>query len=1057
MQSYLLIIIFAKMRILSLGFLLFLFFSMTAQPLAEWQNPDIVQVNRQEPHATLFPYENLEFALQNEKSLSENFLDLNGQWKFNWVRKPSDRPVDFFREDYDVSHWDDIHVPSNWELKGYGIPIYVNIPYEWTSDPNPPEVPVDYNPVGSYKRNFTVPSEWMDRQVFIHFGAVKSAFYIWVNGEKVGYSQGSKTPAEFDLTPYIREGLNTLAVEVYRWSDGSWLECQDFWRLSGIERDVYLYSTPKTHIFDYFAMATLFNDYSDGLINLEAVIKDYSGKSARYDLTMRVLSDGEVVAEENERIKVGKNNEAIVSFNREIPGVDKWSAEIPNLYTLVLELKNSKGESLEYISSKMGFRTSEIRHGQLLVNGVPITLKGVNRHEHDEYEGHVISKESMLLDVKLMKENNINTVRTSHYPNDPYWYELCDKYGLYVIDEANIESHGMGYDPDKTLGNNPIFTKSHLDRTIRMVERDKNHPSVIIWSLGNEAGDGVCFDATYDWIKSRDVSRPVQYERAEAGRNTDIFCPMYYRIPDMLNYVKEIQEKPLIQCEYAHAMGNSTGNFIDYWEAIESHDQLQGGYIWDWVDQGIAKYTEEGVKYWAYGGDFGPEDVPSDGTFCLNGLVFPDRTPHPGLIEVKKVYQYISFEPVDFSFDEIKVSNKYDFRNLENFAIYWELESEGEVLQQGTLMNPKLNAGESKVLSLGIEPFKTKSSQEYFLNLTAFQLISDDLIESGHIFAWDQFPVPVPARVSSKIYDDGSKVVYQTDEALKIDAANITFSFSKDTGFLFSIVKGDVEYLAEPLGINFWRAPVENDWGNNMPERQAVWRNAGKNAELRSIDHEQNKSGYYQVNAEYWLTDIESYYSVIYEISGNGEIRVTTHMKPAGKSCPELPRFGMTLALPGSFENIEWYGRGPHENYQDRKTSAIVGLYNSTVEDQYVPYIAPEENGYKTDTRWLTLTNQKGNAIMFKGNPQLCFSALHFTNEDLTREQRDGMHTIDLIPGEEVYLNIDLAQMGVGGDNSWGAKPLAKYSLPFGDYTHSFIIKILEPGKDPWQSYKVEF
>ncbi|MGC9344492.1 MAG: glycoside hydrolase family 2 TIM barrel-domain containing protein, partial [Bacteroidales bacterium] len=734
-----------------------------------------------------------------------------------------------------------------------------------------------------------------------------------------------------------------------------------------------------------------------------------------------------------------------------------WSAEIPNLYSLVLELKNKKSESIEFISSKIGFRTSEIKNGQLLVNGVPITIKGVNRHEHDEYEGHVVSKESMLLDIKLMKQNNINTVRTSHYPNDPYWYELCDKYGLYVIDEANIESHGMGYDPDKTLGNNPVFKKSHLDRTIRMVERDKNHPSIIVWSLGNEAGDGVCFDATYDWIKLRDKTRPVQYERATSGRNTDIFCPMYMRVPGMLNYVNEIQEKPLIQCEYAHAMGNSTGNFIDYWEAIEIHDQLQGGCIWDWVDQGIAKYTEDGVKYWAYGGDFGPEDVPSDGTFCLNGLVFPDRTPHPGLMEVKRVYQYINFEPVNFSFDEIKVTNNYDFRNLENFAIYWELESEGEVLQQGTLMNPDLSAGESKIFSLDMQPFRPESSQEYFLNLTAFQLSKGDLIESGHIFAWDQFPIPIPFQEESKTLDEGSKVVYQDDEELKIDAGDITFSFSKENGYLVSIKKGDAEYLAEHLAINFWRAPVENDWGNNMPERLGVWRTAGRNAELKSINHEQNKDEYYQVDVDYWLPGVESHYYINYEISGSGEIRVNTYLEPAGKSAPELPRFGMTLAVPGDYELLEWFGRGPHENYQDRKTSAIVGLYNSTVEEQYVPYIAPEENGYKTDTRWLTLKNRQGGGIMLKGNPVIDFSALHFTNEDLTREQRDGMHTVDLKPRNDVYLNVDFAQMGLGGDNSWGAKPLAKYSLPFGPYGYSFVIKILDPGQDSWDVYKNEF
>lgn len=1039
-------------------FLLILFpVIMNAQDLPEWQDPQIVEVNRTEPHTTLFPYESRDLALKNERKESDYFINLNGLWKFNWVRKPTDRPADFYKEDFDVNNWDEIKVPANWEMQGYGVPVYVNIAYEWTQNPDPPSVPVDYNPVGSYRRTFNIKEEWMERQIFIHFGAVKSAFYIWVNGEKVGYSQGSKTPAEFDITKYVRKGENVLAVEVYRWSDGSWLECQDFWRISGIERDVYLYSTPRVHIFDFFAKSTLTNFYRDGNLDLDVTLKNYSDENSRCELKMSLLKEGKVVLEENQTVRIKKNSEDNISLYSEIPGVKQWSAEIPELYTLVLELTERKGQDLEVISTKIGFRTSEIKHGQFLVNGVPVTIKGVNRHEHDEFEGHVVSRKSMLKDISLMKQNNINTVRTSHYPNDPYWYELCDKYGLYVIDEANIESHGIGYNPEKTLGNNPVFKKSHLDRTERMVERDKNHASVIIWSLGNEAGDGVCFDATYDWIKSRDDSRPVQYERAEGGRNTDIFCPMYWRIPDILKYVIEVKEKPLIQCEYAHAMGNSTGNFKDYWNVIEANDQLQGGCIWDWVDQGIAKYTEEGKKYWAYGGDFGPEDVPSDGTFCINGLVFPDRTPHPGLNEVKKVYQFISFEPVNFSFDEIKITNKYDFRTLNNFAIYWELETEGEILQQGTLMNPALNAGESKIYTLGIEPFKPEPGNEYFLNLTAFQLNGDELIPSGHIFAWDQFKVPVPGKISDKKTDPGSKVVFEKREDLNIEAAGVIFSFSKEDGFLRSVMKDSVEYLTKSLQINFWRAPVENDWGSKMPERLGVWRYAGRNAVLRSLEHEQNKAGYYAVYVKYWLPDIESYYYIRYEINGDGAMRVNCQLEPGENPVPELPRFGITLAIPGDYKSLQWYGRGPHENYQDRKESAIVGLYNSSVEDQYVSYIAPEENGYKTDTRWITLRDPSGTGVMFAGNSLISFSALHFTNEDLTREKRDGMHTIDLVPGEDVYLNLDLAQMGVGGDNSWGARPHAKYSLPFGDYEYGFTIKIMDPGEDPWNAYHTEF
>ncbi len=520
-----------------------------------------------------------------------------------------------------------------------------------------------------------------------HFGAVKSAFYIWINGRKVGYSQGSKTPAEFNITSYLQKGKNVLAVEVYNWSDGSWLECQDFWRLSGIEREVYLEARPKAHIRDYFCKAGLNQQYTDGVLEIDVEISLPDGVDAPALAVMATLMNpaGEeqaawqVSASLSAGSREGSDEPGVARVNiRDIvDGVKKWSAETPELYTLVLELKDREGNSLEYLSSKVGFRTSEIKYGRLLINGEAVKLKGVNRHEHDENEGHVLSEEMMLEDIRLMKQFNINAVRTCHYPNDPRWYELCDEHGLYVIDEANIESHGMGYDPDRTLGNDPLFMKSHLDRTIRMVERDKNHPSVIIWSLGNEAGNGVCFYATYDWIKQRDMSRPVQYERAEHDRNTDIFCPMYARIADMIAYAESFPDKPLIQCEYAHAMGNSSGNIMDYWEVIDRYEQLQGAFIWDWVDQGLTKYTEDGTKYWGYGGDFEPEDQHVDGSFCLNGLVFPDRTIHPGIWEVKRAYQYIGFESVPFRPDLLMVKNKYGFISLEGFDILWELMEDG--------------------------------------------------------------------------------------------------------------------------------------------------------------------------------------------------------------------------------------------------------------------------------------------------------------------------------------------------------------------------------------------
>lgn len=1035
--------IFFIVSIFSLGL-----FQIYGQDLPEWNNTEIVQVNRMDPHSTLFSFRSFQHAKEGARERSENFLSLNGMWKFNYAESPAERPMNFYKVEFEVDSWTDISVPSNWELEGYGVPIYVNSEYEWTKDPNPPLIPVDHNPVGSYRRNFNLPSDWAGKPVYIHLGAVKSAFYIWVNGRKVGYSQGSKTPAEFDLTDFVFPGENSIALEVYRWSDGSWLECQDFWRISGIERDVYLFTRPSVHIYDFFASAGLINNYADGDFKLDAEIRNLNSQKGKYILRATLQDGNNTVFEELIDLKFKGEEKQNISFSKLVQNPMQWSAEAPNLYTLILELSDMKGNSKEFISAKIGFRTSEIKYGQLLVNGQPIIVKGVNRHEHDEVTGHVVSKELMRRDIQLMKQNNINTVRTSHYPNDPYWYELCDKYGLYVIDEANVESHGMGYEPDRTLGNNPAFLKSHLDRTIRMVERDKNHPSVIIWSLGNEAGDGSNFNATYDWIKARDNSRPVHYERALGGRNTDIYCPMYPSITSLLRYAENLQDKPLIMCEYAHAMGNSTGNFKDYQDAIESNRQLQGGCIWDWVDQGIVKYTDDGEKYWAYGGDFGPADVPSDGTFCLNGLVFPDRTPHPGLMEVKKVFQNIEFKPVNFSFDEIEIKNKFYFINLDQFAIYWELEAEGKVIQDGIVENVDVEPGESKIFSLQMVPFKPESGVEYFLNLTVFKTTADEMIPSGHIIAYEQFNIPVPNKEAKmdrrNPKEEGAIAVFEENGNIQIEASGLMIAINQTSGQLTSIKNKGRELLHEPLSINFWRAPTENDFGNGMPERLKVWKDAGKRAELKNITHSMNNDGKYEVNVKYWIPDVESFYFVDYEINGKGEIEVSACLSPNGKNYPEMPRFGMSLALSEGYDQLNWFGRGPHENYVDRKESALVGYYKSTVKDQYVPYIAPEENGYKTDTRWLSLTDKTGNGIRISGKPTVCFSALHYKDQDFERTRRDGYHITDLTERAETYLNIDLMQMGVGGDNSWGAQTHAKYCIPFKEYCYSFVIESIE-------------
>jgi len=1020
-----------------------------SQNLPEWQNPDVVEVNREDPHATRFSFDSFEQAVAGEKNTSVNFLTLNGTWSFHYADNPDARPMDFYKTDFNDSDWDQIVVPSNWELLGYGIPIYSNIPYEWTLSPNPPEIPTDHNPVGSYRRNFVLPDGWGDKQVYIHFGAVKSAFYLWVNGEKVGYSQGSKTPAEFDITKYLKEGENQVALEVYRWSDGSWLECQDFWRISGIEREVYLEARPEIHIYDYFCKAGLTGDYETGILNLDVEVRVVEGRdSASYTVDATLIPCvGEQVW--NKKLELEKHEKGILraSFADLVGEVDPWSAETPVLYTLVLELKDGEGNTLEHLSSRVGFRTSEIKYGKLLINGKAVILKGVNRHEHDEYTGHVVSEEMMLKDIELMKLFNVNAVRTSHYPNDPRWYELCDQYGLYVIDEANIESHGMGYNPSRTLGNNRLFMKSHLDRTIRMVERDKNHPSVIIWSLGNEAGDGVCFDATYDWIKERDPSRPVQYERATGGRNTDILCPMYMRIPDMIQYVERNPQKPLIQCEYAHAMGNSNGNIMDYWDVIKKYEHLQGGFIWDWVDQGIAQRSEDGTKYWAYGGDFEPEDVHNDGSFCLNGLVFPDRTIHPSIHEVKRAYQNVDFEAVPFSKGVVNVINRHNFIGLDGYNLEWELTEEGLVIESGVVESPKVRPEASAYVDLELKGGVKDSSKEYFLNLALVSREDAPLVPAGHEVAIEQFALnPGAARSlctdSFALRGTGDVSLVETKTALAVQVPGGEILFDLVSGQISSYVLNGTQLLKEGPKPNFWRAPTENDFGYRMDVRLAMWKSFGSDLTLQTLVPAQLDSMVVVV-AEYTHPNNASHYKVAYHCNSAGEIQVSVEFTPSGDDFPVIPRFGMSMVAPEGFDKLEYFGRGPHENYIDRKHSSHVGLYSSTVDEQYVPYITNGENGNKTEVRWLSLSDGKGNGIKITGSPRIDFSALHYSLDQLDREKRDGAHTIDLERADEVFLNVDWKQMGVGGDNAWGAKAHAQYLILAEPIKYSYMISPL--------------
>jgi beta-galactosidase len=935
----------------------------------------------------------------------------------------------------------------------------VNIPYEWPEPWDPPHIPHDYNPVGSYKRTFSIPKEWSDKDVFIHFDGVKSAFYIWVNGRFVGYSEDSRTPAEWNITSYLKEtGGNSVALQVYRWCDGSYLECQDMWRISGIERSVYLYAAPKVRFRDFQVVADLDSNYANGLLTVSAQLVKPAGQTRwpPCSVTMQLRDGTRMVLADERKVDFGGKDTAIVLFNEFVPKPDKWTAETPNRYVVLLHLKDPEGSINEFVGCSTGFRKVEIKQGRLLVNGVAIRIKGVNRHEHDPYTAHVLSDSIMLKDIQLLKQNNFNAVRTCHYPNDPRWYDLCDRYGIYLVDEANIESHGMGYG-DKTLAKNPDFKDMHLDRTIRMVERDKNHPSVIIWSLGNEAGNGPNFEATYSWIKQRDVSRPVQYERAEESWNTDIVCPMY-AWGYLESYGSRLQARPLIMCEYAHAMGNSTGNFQDYWDLIEKYPQLQGGFIWDWVDQGMAKRAPDGSQYWGFGGDWGPPGTPSDQNFNCNGLVLPDRTPHPGLAEVKKVYQYVKIKPVPLSVDKFEVTNKYDFTDLSGMTVNWEIVGDGNRVAAGKIERPGISPHMSKVFTLAFPKIKPKPGVEYFVNFVTITNEAQPAVPKGHIIATDQYQLPMTVE-SSPVKISSVPKLQETDVAdrLIFHGKTVSVVFDKKTGELANYFIDGKQLIQKGPAFNFWRAPTDNDFGNDMPKVSGIWRKAGEHRVLEKIDWTRINDQTARVTVDYAQPDIRSHCRLIYTIFGSGDVIVQGVFTTNNATLPEMPRFGVSMILPKEFEQLAFYGRGPQENYSDRKTASDVGVYASTVVGQFFPYVSPQETGNKTDVRWAAFRDNDGVGLLAVGMPTLNFSALHHSVEDLTQESRGSRHPFELPKREEIYLNIDLAQRGVGGDDSWWAKPHAQYCLLPQDYAFAFRLHPLKEGDDPMALSKVRF
>jgi len=1041
----------------------------------DWENPEMFNQNREAPHATMVSFSDEKSALEAVKTNSANYLSLDGKWKFHWVKSPDQRPFWFFKDDYDTHDWKDIIVLSNWQMKGYDVPIYVNITYPHKM--NPPFIEHEWNPVGSYKRTFKVPSDWKEKEVFLNFGAVSSAFYVWINEQLVGYSEDSKMPAEFNITKYLKSGNNSISVEVYRWCDGSYLEDQDFWRLSGIQRSVFLHARPKTFINDFFAVGDLENNYNDGLLKLDVSLKSLNTNNGGYLIEASLFDGSDKIYDQSADAKIS-DGKGVVNFMAKLPDIKKWSAENPNLYSLIITLKKEGGSVLECVSTKVGFRKVEIVKSQLLVNGVAVLLKGTNMHEHDEINGHVVSEATILKDICLMKSNNINAVRTSHYPQQELWYEMCDKYGLYLIDEADVESHGIGYDKDVTIADKPQWAAAHLDRMQRMVERDKNHPSVIIWSMGNEAGDGHNFLNGYKWIKGRDKTRPVQYERAEHStnapeRHTDIWCPMYSKIEYIEKYAKDPKnDRPLIMCEYAHAMGNSTGNLQDYWDVIEKYPKLQGGFIWDWVDQGILQTNESGEKFWAYGGDFGEEGVPSDGNFCINGLVWPNRTPHPGLAEVNKVYQYVKFLPVNLAEGVIKIRNRYDFTNLSEFNFEWEIVADGVAVQSGKLSFPDFKPKTDKEVKLPFKKIDPVPGTEYFLNINANRGDEWNGVPEDHIYASEQFKLPVESKQASAKKDE--LTVLQTNTAnkkLEVSGSEMKLVFDLVSGRLESYIYKGIELFKKGPEPDFWRPPTDNDYGYGMDKISGVWKKAGERSSVTKASITQPEPGKVIVSFTYDIGGAKGEkiagYATSYTIYGSADLVIKNQFSKISESIPEIPRMGMQMQLPESFSNLKWLGRGPHENYADRKTSADVGLYESTVADQYVPYVRPQENGYKTDTRWLTLTDDNGSGILVSGNPLICFAALKNIHDDfespgkLSQYRKDAKtantHISDVRPRDLVNLNVDLGQMGVGGDDSWGAVIHPQYRLLATKYEYSFRIRPILKDDDILKLAKEKF
>ena len=1030
----------------------------------EWHDLQVNEINRLPLHTMHFAYDPNDFpgtgAEYLDKKKSMNYLSLEGTWKFNWVANADERPTDFYKTDLDDSKWNNIQMPGNWEMLGYGQPEYVNVGFAWRGhfDQQPPAVPTKDNHVGSYRREINIPSNWDGKRVIAHFGSVTSNIYLYVNGKFAGYAEDSKVAAEFDITPFLKKGKNLIAFQTFRWCDGSWCEDQDFWRLSGPARENYLYARSKDHrLLDVRVETDLKNNYKDGYLNITAKVQ---GNTLAY-FGLYDPDGKEVIVTGTDNVKNG-----VAKYQLRVKNVRKWSAETPNLYTLVVSPIQNGGMYLPYeiVQVKVGFRKVEIKNKQFLVNGQPVLLKGADRHEIDPDEGYNVSEQRMIQDIMMMKRMNINAVRTSHYPNDPRWYDLCDKYGLYVVAEANQESHGFQYGDD-AAAKKPEFAKQIMERNQHNVSMFYNHPSIVTWSLGNETVMGDNFLKAYKWIKSQDKTRPVQYEQARRGEGTDIFCPMYYPVAASEKYAKDPNSPmPLIQCEYNHTMGNSGGNLSDYWNLIRKYPILQGGFDWDFVDQALHrnivkpmsilpyKMNNEELRKieYCYGGDYNKYD-PSDNNFNCNGIIGPDRQMNPHAYEVAYQYQNIWAKMVNAETGEVSVHNENFFRDLSNYALAWSLEEDGVETQNGTIADLDVPAQQTKNFTIPYDKSKIKG-KEVFLNIDFRLKEAEPLLTAGQVMAYAQLPVVTKQACSgdcSKMLAQGHgkkkmKLAAKKNNVVAVTTPNLTFKIDRSTGLISEYAYNGKSLLGEggTLKPNFWRAPTDNDMGAGLQKKFQAWKNPQMN--LKNIDVKKDKkTNSVTILTSFDMPEVQGQMDITYVVFANtGAVKVTEDFKATeGAKVSDMFRFGMLMQMPYTMEKSNYYGRGPIENYSDRKDCMRIGVYTDDADNQYFPYIRPQESGTKSDIRWWKQTDATGLGLQVKSCTPFYASAIHFDTEELDDgDDKEQRHSFDLKKSKFTNLFLDSAHMGVGGENSWGAWPLEKYRVHYGNKTFTFTL-----------------